>query len=52
MENEVLTQTRIVSSQQTWRSQGGLIQQVGLGDCSIIKNISVKWPSAEESILS
>ncbi|MGN8226054.1 CRTAC1 family protein [Gracilimonas sp. BCB1] len=49
--SEIVNQTRIVSSQQTWRSQGGLIQQIGLGNCSAVKEVLVRWPSARESIM-
>jgi hypothetical protein len=49
--NRIIKQYRTVTSQQTWRSQNGLIQHFGLGSCSIIDEINVEWPSAEVSTL-
>ena len=43
--DEVISLVKVVSSQQTWRSQGGLVQNFGLGNCSVADEVKVGWPS-------
>ena len=36
-----------VSSQQTWRSQSGLIKHFGVGTCENIEALKIEWPSSK-----
>ena len=47
LDGETLNQTREVSTQSGWRSQGELTQHFGLGTATNISKVVINWPSGE-----